>query len=376
MKKVELSDQERSQLKKIHKYTYNNSMRENRIKVILLSDKGMNKEEIKDILLLDLQTIRKYINEFVLYRMDSIDFEDGRKTKSGNTKRVTPQQELEIKQYVEDNLIQEAKEIQEYISKKYEIFYQLTTVTKLLHDLGFVYKKVTTIPQKANSIESTQKQLEFETKYQKLTQAINQEDTILFLDGVHPTHNTQASYAWIAKGQERLIESNSGRQRINLNGAYNVQNGDVIVTQSQSVNSNSTLQLFDTIIEKYGKAKAKIYLICDNARYYKSTLIQEALNKEEYCNIEMIFLPSYSPNLNPIERVWKFFKQELLQNRFYPTFKAFQDAIDDFFNQKIKQPSMMEKLRRFASDNFHIRNRELSFLPIESYEFQTNYFGR
>ena len=377
MKKINLTDKEREQLKKIHKYTYNNSMRENRIKVVLLGDKDMSREEIRDILLLDLQTIRRYINEFVLYRMDSIDFEDRRKTKSGNTKDITPQQEEQVKKYAQDNLIEDAKEIQHYIHEQFNIFYAIPTVTKLLHDLGFVYKKVVTIPQKANTIESLQKQLEFEEKYKHLKEVLKQEDTMLFLDGVHPTHNTQAGFAWIEKGKAKIIQSNSGRARVNINGAYNVENSDVIVTKSQSINSDSTLELFDTIIKKYGNKKGTIYLICDNAKYYKSKIIQEALQKEEYSHIEIIFLPPYAPNLNPIERVWKFFKKKVLKNKFYQTFQKFKDAIDEFFNQTLKEPKMVEKLRRFATDNFHIHDRDrLCLLPLESYEFKTNYFGR
>ncbi|MCK5855646.1 MAG: hypothetical protein KAG56_10520, partial [Sulfurovaceae bacterium] len=64
MNPLELSKEEKSQLKTIHKYTHNNSMRESRIKTILLCDKNISKTKIKEILLLDLQTIRRYINDF------------------------------------------------------------------------------------------------------------------------------------------------------------------------------------------------------------------------------------------------------------------------------------------------------------------------
>ena len=110
MKRLNLTEEEKSQLKRIHKYTYNNSMRENRIKVVLLYDKNMGHQEIKEILLLDLQTIRRYINDFIQYRMDSIDFEDGRKSKSGNKKKLTAEQEEQVKRFVQEHLIEEAKE--------------------------------------------------------------------------------------------------------------------------------------------------------------------------------------------------------------------------------------------------------------------------
>ncbi len=376
MSQLKLSKEEKDQLKTIHKYTYNNSMRENRIRVVLLSDKDMSREEIKEILLIDLQTIRGYINDFKQHRMDSIDFEDRRKSKSGNKKEITPQQEEKVKKFVKENLIEESKEVQQYIRDEFNIRYKESTITKLLHDLGFSYKKVVTIPQKANSIESTAKQLEFENRYNKLKDELKEDEQMLFLDGVHPTHNTKAGFAWIEKGEEKLIETNSGRDRVNLNGAYNVISGEVIVNPSQTVNSDSTLELFDSIIDNYANSDKNLYLFSDNARYYKSNIIQEALESERYRRIKMIFLPAYAPNLNPIERVWKFFKKEVLENQFYKTFSQFQNAIDIFFKEKLKLPIMREKLKKFASDNFHIRHRELCYLPIHHNSFLLNFFGR
>ena len=372
----QLSEEEKKQLKTIHRYTYNNSMRENRIRTVLLYDKEMSREDIKEILLLDLQTIRRYINDFQLHRMDSIDFDDRRKSKSGNKKTISPKEEEEVKKFVKDNLIEESKEVQKYIKDKFNIEYKESTVLKLLHDLGFVYKKVVTIPQKANTTESAQKQLEFENRYEKLKEELKEEENMLFLDGVHPTHNTKAGFAWITKGEEKLIESNSGRERVNLNGAYNINSGEVIVTPSETINSDSTLELFDTIIENYSHTDGNLYLFSDNARYYKSKMIQEALKSEKYQRIKMIFLPPYAPNLNPIERVWKFFKKNVLENKFYKTFGEFEKAIDTFFKEKLKLPIMQEKLRRFATDNFHIRHRELCYRPLPYNSFLLNFFGR
>lgn len=319
MSPLQLSEEEKQQLKTIHKYTYNNSMRENRIRVVLLYDKNMSKQEIKEILLLDLQTIRRYINDFKQYRMDSIDFEDGRKSKSGNKKEISPEQEEQVKQFVRDSLIDDSKEVQQYIKDNFDIDYKPSTITKLLHDLGFVYKKVVTIPQEGNTRESIEKQLVFEEKYKKLKEELEEAENILFLDGVHPTHNTKAGFVWVEKGEEKIVETNSGRDRVNLNGAYNVTSGEVIVNPSETVNSESTLKLFDTILANYSDTDGNIYLFADNARYYKSTMLQEALQTEKYQRIKMIFLPAYAPNLNPIERVWKFFKKEVLENRFYDT---------------------------------------------------------
>ena len=306
--------------------------------------------------------------------MDSIDFEDGRKSKSGNKKKLTAEQEEQVKRFVQEHLIEEAKEVQGYIKESFSIAYHINSVINLLHRLGFSYKKVVTIPKKSNTIQSIEKQLAFEYHYKRLKEKLKEDEEILFLDGVHPTHNTQAGFAWIQKGQERVIESNSGRQRVNLNGAYNIKRGEVITLSSETINSDSTLKLFDTLLKTY--TTGTLYLFADNARYYKSQLLQEALKTERYQRIKMIFLPPYSPNLNPIEKVWKFFKNEVLKNQFYKTLDDFKRAIEIFFHEKIKLPHIKEKLKRVASDHFHIRHRSLCYLPLPDEGFRLNWFGR
>ncbi len=121
MGQLNLSDEEIDQLKKVPKYTYNNSMRENRIRVVLAFDSKKSKEEIKELFLIDLQTIRRYINDFQNYRMDSIDFEDRRKDKSGNKTDLNEQEITKVKEYLKDNIVTDAKEIQEYIRERFKI---------------------------------------------------------------------------------------------------------------------------------------------------------------------------------------------------------------------------------------------------------------
>ncbi len=129
MGQLNLSDEEIDQLKKVHKYTHNNSMRENRIRVVLAFDSKKSKEEIKELFLIDLQTIRRYINDFQNYRMDSIDFEDRRKDKSGNKTDLNEQEITKVKEYLKDNIVTDAKEIQEYIRERFTLSYRKRLLT-------------------------------------------------------------------------------------------------------------------------------------------------------------------------------------------------------------------------------------------------------
>ena len=374
MGKLNLTEAEKQQLKQIHKFTYNNSMRENRIRVILLYDNEKTREEIKDTFLIDYQTIRRYINDFKQYGMDSIDFEDGRKNKdSDKYKKLTTAQLKELEEYISNNIINNSAEIQDYIEEKYGVKYSSSGVLNILHELDFVYKKTTLIPNGNKHTNRIEKQIEFEQNYEKLKDELKEDDKIYFLDGVHPTHNTKADLAWIKKGQEKTIESNTGRERINLNGAYDLENTEIITLPSERVNSDSTILLFDKILENNDN-KGDLYLISDNATYYKSYLIQDTLKLEKYKRIQMIFLPAYSPNLNPIEKLWKIFKKDVLSNKFYKTFKEFTAAVDDFFENKAK--ILKDKIKNWANDNFHIKFRNLVDKVIKNEGFKFNYFGR
>ncbi|NJL77539.1 MAG: IS630 family transposase [Saprospiraceae bacterium] len=138
-------------------------------------------------------------------------------------------------------------------------------------------------------------------------------DVIYFADGVHPQHNTKSAYAWIERGQEKEILSVSGRSRVNINAVMNAENPcQVVMVESESINAQSTLELYKKIEILHPEAR-NIYVICDNARYYKNTLLNQSL---EGSKIKQIFLPPYSPNLNLIERLWKFMRKKVINHHF------------------------------------------------------------
>ena len=91
-----------------------------------------------------------------------------------------------------------------------------------------------------------------------------------------------------------------------------------------------------------------IYVLLDNAKYHHAKL---AKNKAKELGIELIYLPSYSPNLNLIERLWKFLKKKLKKNKYYNTFKKFLNAIYDFFKNI---DDYLEELKKLLTLNFEI----------------------
>jgi len=208
---------------------------------------------------------------------------------------------------------------------------------------GYVYKKPKLVPGKADA----EAQRGFLEKYKKLKENKSQEDPIYFMDATHPHHNPTLGYGWIRRGEEREIPSNTGRKRLNINGAIELERLEPVVRFDETIDSTSTIALFEQIEQANSQAQ-RIYVICDNAGYYRSHAVQHFL---ESSKIELIFLPSYSPNLNLIERFWKFFKKQVLHNKYYETFSTFRKACEQFFQNS---QTYADQLRSLLTENFQI----------------------
>nr|WP_256203603.1 transposase [Nitrosomonas sp. Nm58] len=113
------------------------------------------------------------------------------------------------------------------------------------------------------------------------------------------------------------------------------------------MNAQSTIQLFQQI-EAHHPIAAHIYIICDNARYYRSQLVNDYLNDSK---IKLIFLLPYAPNLNLIERYWKFFKKKIFYGRYYEIFSFFKSTCEAFFTTLDHYKA---ELRTLLTDNFQI----------------------
>ncbi len=166
-----------------------------------------------------------------------------------------------------------------------------------------------------------------------------------FVDAVHPQHNTRSTYAWIKKGEQKAIATNSGRRRINLNGAMNAHRPDeVVIHEAETIDAAATIALYEKLLVQYPDKK-QIYVFGDNARYYRNEQLTEWLDQNP--RIIQFFIPTYSPNLNLIERLWKFLRKKVINTKFYPTFQEFQRAIQHFFANIQQYKSELQNLITF-----------------------------
>jgi len=308
-----------------------------RIKTILLLNEGYSYETIAHILRLDNTTVRRYFKEYKKQGIDGL-LEDRYHGSEGN---LTKDQETELSAYLKTHLHQTAKEVSSHIHQKYGVRYSIEGITHLLHRMGFVYKKTKVVPGKVDM----KWQETFKKMYHLLKQTKDTKDRIYFLDGTHPVHNNKPCYGWIFKGEVKTSKGNTGRKRLNLNGALNLEDMDIVVLEEKTINTEAMIRLF-LELEKRQK-EGKIILIVDNASYNHSYELKQFLRKHK--RIKLYYLPPYSPNLNPIERLWLFFHKKILYDKYYETFKEFQTATLDFFTN-IKQYD--KELRTLLTDSF------------------------
>jgi hypothetical protein len=156
---------------------------------------------------------------------------------SGKRSRLSNKEKKILTNYLENKICLDAKEVVAYIQNKFGVSYSLSGVTALLHSMGFVYKKAKAIPGKADP----EKQESFIAEYQKLKSGT--EGKIYFADSTHPKHNPVLSYGWIKKGQDFEVLCNSGRYHLNINGAVDIENMDVITRTCDTVNADSICDL-------------------------------------------------------------------------------------------------------------------------------------
>ncbi len=263
-----LNPEDRAVLREMHLDSQEKRLAD-RMKAILLLDDGYSYAEIAKILMLDDSTIRRYEKMYCEKGLDRLLCPDY----PGYDGKLSCEQREELK-------------------------------------------------QKANP----EKQKEFIRDYEGLKDFLGLKDRIYFGDGMHPHHNAMSARGWIEKGRNKEIPTNTGRERMNLNGVLclNTPDGpEIVVREEERINGPAVVELLKEIEEKNPEAE-RIVLILDNAPYNRSKRVKEYL---ETSKVEVWYLPPYSPNLNLIERLWKFLRAKVMRGYYYEKFAEFQAAV-------------------------------------------------
>jgi len=309
-----------------------------RIKAVLLYDEGWTQVQIAKALFIHEETVREYLNKYK---------EDGNLAPNhkGSKPILNESESSLLTAHLESRIYVKVKDIQAHIRGTMGKEMAISTIHDWLRSNGFTYKKPKIIPRDIDSV----KQEEFIRQYHKImNEASISGDPVLFGDAVHPSEQTKAAYGWIKKGKDKAIESTGARRRVNLMGALNLETMKLIWQDFDTINAKSAVEFLRQIECAHSTAKV-IHLIWDRASYHMAKDVQEYLVSSK---IKVHYLPPRSPNLNPIERLWKIMHEHVSNNRTYMKFQDFKDNLFRFFNDTV--PIIYDELVNRITDNFQV----------------------
>jgi len=286
-----------------------------RMEAVYLKALGYQHQEIGGIAGISQKTLRGYLRMYQVGGIEAL--------KALNFYR--PKSELDdhreqLKAEFEAHPAKSIKEAIQRIEKLTDIRRSPTQVVKFLKkDLELKRLKVGHIPSKADP--EKQKAFLEEELEPRLEEARQGKRHVFFVDAAHFVMQPFLGFLWCFVRQ--FIQASSGRKRFNVLGALHATTLQVVTfTNDSYINSLSVAKLMCKIAVEF--AGLPITLIMDNARYQHCRFVVDLATA---LGIELLFLPSYSPNLNLIERLWKFIKKKCLYSEYYEMFTDFKQAI-------------------------------------------------
>ena len=141
------------------------------------------------------------------------------------------------------------------------------------------------------------------------------------MDAAHFVYGAFQGYLW--SFERVFVKTGSGRQRFNVLGAYDPISHKLITVENESiVNAKTICKMLHKI--RYQSGSEAVSIILDNAKYQHCDFV---IKRAAKLKIDLIFLPTYSPNLNLIERYWKYVKKTCLNSVYHINFSAFKETI-------------------------------------------------
>jgi hypothetical protein len=244
-----------------------------------------------------------------------------------------------------------AREFGAWIEAECDITYESRSgLIALLHRLGMEHKL------------DPEKQTAFIASYDNLLNHIGDDEPVLFGDAVHAVprfgkldrrqRNAEVRPVgcWAPKDIALAVPQTSGRQRLNIHGAIDLETGQTRMIEAVTVDAVSTIMLLMAIEGMY-PGKRLIHLFVDNARYHHAKLVQAWLAQPGR-RIKLHFIPAYCPHLDPIERLWGLMHKPVTHNRCHATFADFKAAILTYLREEV--PRKWDTYCNQVTDNFHI----------------------
>ncbi len=341
-KSVSLTGDQRTALEAICRRRKVDALVWKRARAFLLLDAGYDAKTICEILDIGSTVLTEWRFAFAGMGLSFFRLKDY----SQRQGHLSSEQEQAMKAHFTEHSARSADEVCAYILAECGQSYSASGAAKLMRRLGFVYKKPQSLPAQADEAM----QAAFIAQYEALMTELGADEMVVFSDAVHPEYQSRPAHGWFPKDQKTAIKATSGRKRLNIQGALDLETFQFTFVEGEKINAQTTRQMLEKL-ERNNPTKTAIHVFVDNARYHHAKILQPWLDSPKR-RVKLKFLPAYAPHLNPIERLWGVMHEWVTHNRHYATFNQFTAAIFDFFRKTL--PDKWRKFRDTVTDNFRV----------------------
>ena len=353
MKPIVLTAEQRQEIERRRKGTLDRRIYQ-RLTAVLAVAAGHTRDEVAEWLGVSLTQLGEWL---WIYRNKGLD-DLCALHYQGDPGNLTARQVDQLKDQVRTGCFRNSDQIRPWIKDTFGVSYTPSGVKDLLKRIGVSYHKVTGFLWKADP----DKQREFLGKHQRQKAQARRQGASTrryYVDACHPIWGLDLVFScWRLVGQRLLVGMGSGRKRLNILGAYcpdDQEYLDLRLTRD-NINGEQFVNLLRLLRERHPEAR-KFILYLDNAQYYSKPVVQEWLRRQPEFHLEPV--PAYSPNLNLIERLWKFLRQEALC-RWHKTFEAMQEAVSAVLDHL---DQYRDELATLMVEQFHLIEKQES--PVE-----------
>jgi transposase len=353
MKPIGLTPERRRKLERRRKETLDRRVYQ-RLTAVLTVAEGTSREEVAHLLGIGLTQLGEWLR---VYRNKGLDALCTLHYK-GDPGKLIAQQVEHLKEKVSTGCFRNSDQIRQWLQDTFGVSYTPSGVKDLLRRIGVSYHKVTGFLWKADP----DKQKEFVRKHERQKARARRAGTTTrryYVDACHPIWGLDLVFScWLLVGQRLLVGMGSGRKRLNILGAYcpdDQEYLDLRLTRD-NINGEQFVNLLRLLRERHPEVK-KFILYLDNAAYYGKPVVLEGLKRHPGFHLEPV--PPYSPNLNLIERLWKFLRQKAL-TRWHKTFEAMQEAVAEVLDHLSQYRG---ELATLMVEEFHIIDKQE--IPVE-----------
>jgi transposase len=354
MKPITLTTEQRKEIERRRKGTLDRRVYQ-RLTAVLAIAADKTREEVAELLGISLSQLGEWLRVFRNEGLEAL-CEIHNK---GDPGKLTPAQIEQLKAKVSTGCFRNSDQIRDWIKTAFAVSYTSSGVKDLLKRIGVSYHKVSGFLWKADPDE----QHAFVKRVARHKREAKQQDAPrtrrYYVDACHPVWGLDLVFCcWLLVGQRLLVGMGSGRKRLNILGAYCPDDHEYIDYRLTRGNINGEQFVnFLRLLRSVHPEVERFILYVDGARYYDSPVVKEWLKRHPQFLLSQV--PAYSPNVNLIERLWKFMRAKALC-RWHKTFEDMQAAVSEVMDHL---ENYRDELQTLMIEKFHIIDKQ--DIPVE-----------